>query len=409
MRSKGMRLLAVAFVMLFVGAMSLQQSARAAEFEVTATVITCSELPEFGPYPASPLCDLADGVVLDFADANGVVQSDCTTVNGACSYSVPFDSTNMFILDESTIPAGYYLYSDNPQTFEAPSGPPDGVVGFPLFVLLPVDAAFDTYGVNAAVAYCDADPRIQGNSWLDLCVGAAGARITFSDEQGNVIEECEAVYGIIEGGGQAGVCGIQAPLGSTTTVTLDESSIDPAYMLISDNPQYMELPSTPPDGVMGIPIFILVPVDGNTNENPPVNNGSNANANLHADGLAVVLYEGDCDNLGAAVAELNDVAPEVGEPVGDQGALTAAMGVAIGAQFFLDEAIDGGYALVVYSDLTTDSAAACGEIGGVNNHDGVLPIRLRNVGDPGLAGVATFAYNAANETTTDVTVIVTEP
>jgi hypothetical protein len=404
-----MRLLAVAFVMLFVGAMTLQQSARAADFEVTATVITCSELPEFGPYPTSPLCDFADGVVLDFADANGVVQSDCTTVNGACSYSVPFDSTNMFILDESTIPAGYYLYSDNPQTFEAPSGPPDGVVGFPLFVLLPVDAAVDTYGVNAAVAYCDADPRAQGNSWFDLCAAATGVHVTFADEQGNVFDECDSVAGVIEGGGDAGVCGTEAPLGSTTTVTLDESSVDPAYMLLSDNPQDMELPSTPPDGVMGFPIFILVPIDGGSNPTPPVNNGSNANANLHADGLAVVLYQGDCENLGPVVAELNDVAPEVGEPVGDQGALTAAMSVTIGAQFFLDDAIDGGYALVVYSDLTTDSASACGEIGGVNNHDGVLPIALRNVGDPGLAGVATFAYNTSDETTTDVTVIVTEP
>ena len=98
--------------------------------------------------------------------------------------------------------------------------------------------------------------------------------------------------------------------------------------------------------------------------------------------------------------------PEEGDAVGDEKAITAELSVTNGALFFLDAAIDEGMALVVYEDETTDTPIACGELGGVNTHDGMLPIGLGEIDDSGFVGTAVLSYNDADETTTDVTIVI---
>jgi hypothetical protein len=72
-----------------------------------------------------------------------VTESDATIAT--CSVAVPFGSTVVVTEDISTIPVGYRP-TNNPQSFDVPVGPPDGMVGGPVFLNLPVgntDTALD--------------------------------------------------------------------------------------------------------------------------------------------------------------------------------------------------------------------------------------------------------------------------
>jgi hypothetical protein len=258
-------------------------------------VSQCSELPEGGPYYASPLCHTPDGVRIVYLTRSGEEYASCITgADTGCSLGIPYGESMTVELDESTIPDGYYLYgTDNPQVFIAPTEDPDGIYGGPFFMLLPVDA----------------------------------------EVPGDVPEDLE-----------------------------DEA-----------NP-----PAVATEGT----------------DEPTV------------EGRTVALYAGDCDNIGEEVAILNDVLPEDGDIVGDENAIPAEMSVTNGALFFLDAAIDEGMALVVYKDDTTDTPVACGELGGVNTHDGMLPIGLGEIDDSGIVGTAVLSYNADDESTTDVTIVI---
>lgn len=265
-------------------------------YTFSVVVSKCSELPEGGPYYASPLCHTPDGVRIVFLTRGGDEYTSClTNADTGCSLAIPYGESITVELDESTIPEGYYLYgTDNPQVFIAPTEDPDGFYGGPFFMLLPVEA--------------------------------------------------------------------EVP---------------------SEVPEDLQEGTNPSD---------VVTVE--TTDQPTV------------EGRTVALHAGDCDNLGEEVATLNDVLPEEGDAVGDEKAITAELSVTNGALFFLDAAIDEGMALVVYEDETTDTPIACGELGGVNTHDGMLPIGLGEVDDSGFVGTAVLSYNGVDETTTNVTIVI---
>jgi hypothetical protein len=121
------------------------------------------------------------------------------------------------------------------------------------------------------------------------------------------------------------------------------------------------------------------------------------------------LYAGDCDALGDVVAELTDVALPVGDPVGQATAIQVEESRSTAA-VSLDNAIDGGNAVAVFAATPDPSAlVACGEIGGVNDHDGAIVIGLREMNGSGLSGIAVLAYNALDPaTTTDVSIFLAQ-
>jgi hypothetical protein len=276
---------------------------------------------------------------------------------------------------------------------------------------IPATDAVLTTGMAVAVAYCDADPRIQGNSVYDVCFAVADVRVVFTDSAGTDIDECLTVPGKIEGGSSAGVCGIQVPLGSTTSASVDLSTTSDDYTLISESPQTFEAPTEQPTGLLSFPYFQFVANDALADDEdiptePIDEDPAPAETVAAVEGRTVILHEGDCDTIGDEVATLSDVLPEDGDIVGDENAIPAELSVTRGALFFLDAAIDEGMALVVYEDNTTDTPVACGELGGVNTHDGMLPIGLGELGNSGIVGTAVLSYNADDESTTDVTIVI---
>jgi hypothetical protein len=276
---------------------------------------------------------------------------------------------------------------------------------------IPATDAVLTTGMAVAVAYCDADPRIQGNSVYDICFAVPDVRVIFTDSAGNDFDECLTVPGKIEGGSSAGVCGIQVPLGSTTSARVDLSTTSDDYTLISKSPQIFEAPTEQPDGILGFPYFQFVANDALADDEdvpaePVDDDPAPAQTVTPVEGRTVILHAGDCDAIGDEVATLSDVLPEDGDVVGDEKAIPAELSVTKGALFFLDAAIDEGMALVVYEDASTDTPVACGDLGGVNTHDGMLPIGLGEIDDSGIVGTAVLSYNAADESTTDVTIVI---
>nr|MBA3282737.1 hypothetical protein [Acidimicrobiia bacterium] len=121
------------------------------------------------------------------------------------------------------------------------------------------------------------------------------------------------------------------------------------------------------------------------------------------------LYAGDCDALGEVVAELSDVALPVGDPVGQATAIQVEQSFSTAA-VSLDAAIDGGNAVAVFAAAPdASSPVACGEIGGVNDHDGAIVIGLHEMNGSGLSGIAYLAYNALDPaTTTDVSIFLVQ-
>lgn len=385
---------------------------------VSGTVTLCSQPIDVGAANPNELCEAISGIGLTFADEAGELIEYCIAEAAdvpdpkaaGCGVDIPFSSTVIVTLDESTIPAGYHLYSSNPQSFTAPDGPPKDLYAMPFFVILPDGTpSTETTGMAAAVAYCDADPRIPGNQTYKVCNAVTDVHIVFTNEAGDDFAECFTRPGKIEGGSNAGVCGIQVPLGSTTVATVDLSTTSSDYTLISEPSQAFEAPDTPPTGILDFPYFQFVANSALAEEEEVPTETAGEAPTEEAPGIegrTVVLYTGDCDDLGDEVAVLNDVLPEIGELVGDEKAIAAELSVTHGAAFFLDEAIDGGYALVVYEDETTGTPVACGDLGGVNTHDGMLPIGLGEVDDSGIVGTAVLSYNDFDETTTDVTIVI---
>ena len=301
-------------------------------------------------------------------------------------------------------------------TFEDDSIAAGDYVTCQIYWIPAVDAVLTT-GMAVAVAYCDADPRIPGNQTYEVCFAVSDVRVVFTNEAGEDFAECLTFPGKIEGGSSAGVCGIDVPLGSTTTATVDLTTTSDDYTLISPPTQTFEAPIEPPTGLLSFPYFQFVtnsaldgedaaPAEEETPDQAVVIEPTATEEVATVEGRTVILHDGDCDNLGNEVATLNDVLPEEGDVVGDKKAIPAELSVTNGALFFLDSAIDEGMALVVYEDETTDTPVACGELGGANTHDGMLPIGLGEVDDSGIVGTAVLSYNDADESTTDVTIVI---
>lgn len=419
MKRAGTRFVWAAFVLIVAlsgGTLLGETSAQGTDdgtIGVSGSVTTCTQPLDVGAVNPNEVCEAIEGIGFTFADEAGEVITYCTAEAAdvpepkaaGCAIDIPYSSTVTVTLDESTIPDGYYLYSQNPQSFTAPDGPPTGLLSHPFFVILPLEHAVDVYTVSAIVMTCSELPEGGPYYASPLCQPTVGARVTYSTELGELLWSCTPT--------ENPYCSVDVPYSGTIIVTLDESTIPDGYYLYgTENPQAFIAPPGPPDGVYGAPFFMLLPVEAVVpSETPDDMDTGEAAPTFEApsvEGRTAALYTGDCDAIGDEVATLNDVLPEDGDMVGDEKAITAEMSNTTGARFFLDVAIDEGMALVVFEDETTDTPIVCGELGGANTHDGVLPIGLGEVDASSFVGTAVLSYNDVDETTTDVIVVISE-
>jgi hypothetical protein len=95
-------------------------------FTLSIVAMLCDELPNLGTLQGAG-CVPAVGASFEVTTEAGDLIDSCVAepldgaVTAFCRVEVPYGSTVVTTLDESTIPEGYALYSANPQTTEIPS------------------------------------------------------------------------------------------------------------------------------------------------------------------------------------------------------------------------------------------------------------------------------------------------
>ena len=113
---------------------------------------------------------------------------------------------------------------------------------------------------------------------------------------------------------------------------------------------------------------------------------------------AVVLHEGDCKDLGDAVADLTEATLPVGDRIGSEDATSAATSFTR-APILLADLLAESHAIDIKTTLGGDTSLACGEIGGTVDELGGLVIGLHESQDSGYSGVAFLAADDANGVT----------
>ena len=94
-------------------------------------------------------CTPWEGVTVTFVSSDSSYIDSCVTSGtdraAGCSVTVPYGSTITASIDKTVISTQYTLEGDYEQTFEIPSGPPEGEFIGPVFVLLPTDEVEDLH------------------------------------------------------------------------------------------------------------------------------------------------------------------------------------------------------------------------------------------------------------------------
>ena len=117
-------------------------------------------------------------------------------------------------------------------------------------------AAEDSFTLSNVAAICERTPTafpFQGGD----CVPAEGAVIVVTTDVGTLVGTCIAVPE--EAGSLIASCSVDVPFGTVVLVTEDVATITPGYAPES-NPQRFEVPSGPPDGPFGGPVFVNLPL-----------------------------------------------------------------------------------------------------------------------------------------------------
>lgn len=137
-------ILAVTFVSC-ITAGSVEAAARQSEgaFELGIVAATCEREPTSFPFQGGD-CVPTEGAVIVVTTLDGNLIGTCVAevatssdVIAGCSVSVPFGSTVVVTEDVTGLPIGY-TPTNNPQMFDVPTSLPDGVIGGPVFLNLPV-------------------------------------------------------------------------------------------------------------------------------------------------------------------------------------------------------------------------------------------------------------------------------
>jgi hypothetical protein len=124
--------------------------------------------------------------------------------------------------------------------------------------------AEDTFPLGIVATNCGRRPT--GYPFLGGdCVPADGAVITLTTPNGELVDTCIAEAPAPDS--RVAVCSIPMPYGSSVVVTEDVSTIDAGYAP-TFNPQPFHMPTEPPDGVFGGPVFLNLPVGSVELESP---------------------------------------------------------------------------------------------------------------------------------------------
>ncbi len=120
-----------------------------------------------------------------------------------------------------------------------------------------------------------------------------------------------------------------------------------------------------------------------------------------AGGSEAIIAAGTCatDTFGDPVAELTDVVSPVGEATGADAFSTVATSFST-VDLTLDALLADEHVLVVFDEIQTERALACGSVGGVVADDGSLSIGLRETPGAGWSGVAYFSPDTSGTSVT---------
>lgn len=136
-------------------------------FDLSVIVVTCEREPTGYPFEGGD-CIPSDHVSIVVTSTNGEPLGTCitSTANGdvvaGCTISVPAGMTVTVTEDLDTVRPGY-APTLNPQSFEVPVFPPDGVFGGPVFLNLPTE---NTSTADADTMSRDVELVGEAQSWI---------------------------------------------------------------------------------------------------------------------------------------------------------------------------------------------------------------------------------------------------
>jgi hypothetical protein len=246
-----------------------------------------------------------------------------------------------------------------------------------------------TFGISIGAHDCDSDPRENPDA---NCAPSVGTVMTVS-AGGELIGQCTVEAFNTPYGGIGSGCAVDGvPFNSTVYIYEDISSLRFGYEPIN-NPEVLVTTDVIPGGGDGPVVdFINVLKKGSGGKPPVVYRSTSISGGTCSEVEQIGYYP------------LNPVVIAEGDPVGQPVAIEAETMY----QTFdrpLDILIDEPQAIVVHETLDSQGPIiACGEIGGVNDHDGELVIGLHEMNDSGFVGMAKLSYNAEDTEKTDIAV-----
>lgn len=248
-----------------------------------------------------------------------------------------------------------------------------------------------TSGISIGGANCDADPRDNPDA---ICAPAGGVVINVSLDSGEFIGSCTLKTSFTPYGGVWSICGVDGvPFNSTLIISEDPDSLPKGYEPLN-SPQTFEVGDTIPGGGDQTTVSFTNVLQVGSGGQPPI---------VYR---ATSLNGGSCDDIAAQTGyvPLHPAVIAEGEHVGQPNAIEAETSH-ITLDILLDTLIDEPHVIVVHERLDSQTPIiACGEIGGVNDHDGELVIGLKEMNNSGFTGMARLSYNAEDAEKTDVAV-----
>lgn len=259
-----------------------------------------------------------------------------------------------------------------------------------------------TFNLSVGTLLCDANPYETSDA---TCEPVAGV-VVVTLESGEFVGSCTSESGPTPNGGSYSGCGVDGvPFNATLLVAEDPATIPSGYVPVN-SPQIFQTTDIIPGGGDG-PVLDLIYVQANeppaaiSQDSAPA---SGPDTNAEAQGRSVAIHTGNCADLGSVAAALPSIIDPQGPPVGQASAIQASTTSAT-VPVSLDVLIDHPHSVVVLESNTANSdVIACGDIGGVDNDDGELIIRLREVSDSDYSGMAYLAYSPADSSQTAVSI-----
>jgi hypothetical protein len=270
-------------------------------------------------------------------------------------------------------------------------------------------------GLIISVVDCETVPAVNPNA---VCEPNAGTVLAVTGADGEPYGTCLMEPDVSPNGGVFSYCYVDVPFGATVVITADESTLPPGYSPL-ENPLVVTAPESVGDGIRGPDAtFVNVLQDEGAGVQPTVPAATEPAASepaaedgsepVQPTGLPVAVYAGSCADLGQVVVSLGQAVKAIGPAVGQATAVPALVGAAT-VDVSLDLLIDEDHAVAVVASAAADApVVACGDVGGVDDDDGVLAIGLPAVDDSGVSGIAYLAYNAADSALTDVSIFLAE-